>query len=43
MLYGNMFPLDDENTKEKIANEVIYFKLWIGIFNLDLELDRYGI
>ena len=37
------FPLDDENTKEKIAKEVMYLELWIAIFNWDLELDMYEI
>jgi hypothetical protein len=37
------FPLDDENTKEKIAKEVIYLEPWMAIFNWDLKLDMYGI
>jgi hypothetical protein len=37
------FPIDDENVKEKIANEVMYVELWLVIFNWNLELDRYGI
>jgi hypothetical protein len=37
------FPLDDENTKEKYRKGSDIFRLWITIFNWDLELDRYGI